>query len=332
MDLHIYPLLFKPVFKQRLWGGTQLYDFLNLPHEKTEKAVGECWYIADRDDDQTHIANGAYEGLSLNELVSNYPAKFVGSKHRSHEKFPLLLKYIDADKRLSLQVHPDDIIAKKFPGAESKNEVWYVLAHKDNAQIHAGLRHDKTQLQFRTRIGRHDIEECVQAFPSRAGDAFYIPAGTVHCIGGGNLVLEIMQNSDTTFRVHDWARMDEHGDERELHIEQALESIHFKDRTLPLVRADQSPITANRKKDLVRNNKYFKCEEVKLVGKYFSNTSPKTFHVVVPIDSEILISCRAGEYKVAKGQPCLLPAALGDYNILPEDGRTSTVVRAMLSM
>ena len=332
MDLHIYPMLFKPIFKNRLWGGEELYNYLDIEKPQTDNPLGECWFISDRELDQTEIANGPYTGQTLEELVKAYPAKFVGNKHKSTDRFPLIVKFIDADKRLSLQVHPDEMTARKYPGSEAKNEVWYIVDHKENAKIFAGLRHDRTQLQFRTRVGTNDVEECLQAFPSRKGDAFYLPAGTVHCLCGGNLVLEIMQNSDTTYRIHDWDRVDNDGNPRELHIEEALDCIHFKDRTLPLVRADESPITANRKKDLVRNNKYFKCEEVKLVDGFFSNTSPKTFHIIIPVDGKITVECQAGELVVAKGQPCLLPAALGSYKVFPEADKDCTFIRTMLSM
>ncbi|MCM8534443.1 MAG: class I mannose-6-phosphate isomerase [Lentisphaeraceae bacterium] len=332
MDLHIYPLLFNPILKERLWGGEKLYKYLDTPKPDTDKNIGECWFISDREDEQVTVANGAYEGLPLNDLVKSYPAKFVGNRHQGSKRFPLIFKYVDAGKRQSLHVHPDEMIARKHPGTESKNEVLYVLDHDDHSEIYAGLRHDRTQLQFRTRVGSNDLEECLQTFPSRNGDAFYIPAGTVHCVGEGNLVMEVIQNSDTTFRVHDWDRECSEGRKRDLQVEEALESIHFKDRTLPLVRADESPITSNRKKDLVRNNKYFKCEEIKLVDEFFSNTSPKTFNIIIPVDSEITISCDAGNYKLVKGQPCLLPAALGAYKVHPETGGTSTILRAMLSM
>ena len=201
------------------------------------------------------------------------------------------------------------MVAQKHPGSEAKNEVWYIVDHKENSQIYAGLRHDRTQLQFRTRELEKMILKNVFRFSFSKGGCFCLPAGTVHCVGGGNLVLEIMQNSDTTYRIHDWGRVDNDGNPRDLHIEQALECIHFKDETLPLVRADESPVTANRKKELVRNNKYFKCEEVKLVDGFFSNTSPKTFHILIPVDGKITVTCDAGEFSVEKGQPCLLPAA-----------------------
>ncbi|MCM8527083.1 MAG: class I mannose-6-phosphate isomerase, partial [Lentisphaeraceae bacterium] len=233
---------------------------------------------------------------------------------------------------LSLQVHPDEVIAKKFPGAEPKNEMWYILDHDDDAQICAGLRFDKTQLQFRTRIGTDKLEECVQTFSSKKGDAYYIAAGTVHSIGGGNLILEVQQNSDTTFRVHDWGRVDLDGKPRQLHVEEALESIHFKDRGLPLIRVDERPVRANKKKSLVRPNKFFTCDELKIVGDFFSKTSEKTFHLLSAVETPFTVKFGNEELEVPKGDTCLLPAALGEYQILPQEGRTLTVIRSKLSM
>ena len=331
MDLQVYPLLFEPVYKHMIWGGSKISSEAGLNLKEDELPVGESWLIADRNDGQTVVSNGPHKGLSLSELIEKHPGKIVSSKHRPGDPFPLIIKIIDAGERLSLQVHPDEIVARKYPGSEAKTEMWYVLEHTPGANIYAGLRHDKTQLQFRTRIGTDKIEECLQKFPSRDGDAYYIPSGTVHAIGEGNLILEIHQNSNTTYRVYDWGRVKKDGESRELHVEQALDSIHFKDRTLPLIRCDESTITANKKRNLVRYNKYFNSEELKIISDFFSNTSSKTFHILSAVNSSFSVKYNDGVVKVDKGRSCLLPAALGAYSILAED-EPLTVIRSMLSM
>ena len=332
MDLQIYPLLFEPVYKEVIWGGNKIssYTGKNLPEK--ERPIGEVWNICDRGDKQSVVSNGSLAGTSLRELVNEYPGKIVGSRHEPQTPFPILVKLIDSDKRLSLQVHPDEVISRKFEGSEPKNEMWYVLEHEEGAKIFAGLRFDKTQLQFRTRVGTDKLEECLQTFPSHKGDAYYISAGTVHSIGGGNLILEVQQNSDTTFRVHDWGRVDFDGQPRELHVDKALESIHFKDRGLPLIRVDERPVTANKKKSLVRPNKFFMSEELKIVSDFFSKTSDKTFHLLSAVGGSFTVKYGNGEVEVPKGETCLLPSALGEYHIPPKEGEDLTVIRTKLSM
>lgn len=332
MDLQIYPLLFEPVYKEVIWGGNKIssYTGKNLP--ETDAPIGEAWIICDREDKQSVVSNGSLAGKTLGELVKTFPGKIVGSRHSSESPFPILVKLIDSRKRLSLQVHPDEVIARKYAEAEPKNEMWYILDHEDGAKIYAGLRFDKTQLQFRTRIGTDKLEECLQTFPSNKGDAYYISAGTVHSIGGGNLILEVQQNSDTAYRVHDWGRAGFNGEPRELHVEKALESIHFKDRGLPLIRVDERPVTANKKKSLVRPNKFFMSEELKIVSDFFSKTSSKTFHLLSAVDTSFTVKYGNGEVLIPKGDTCLLPAGLGEYHIPPLEACDLTVIRTKLSM
>ena len=332
MDLQIYPLLFEPVYKEVIWGGNKISSYTGKKLPEINSPIGEAWNICDRGDKQSVVSNGSLAGKTLGELVRAYPGKIVGSRHSSDQPFPILVKLIDSDKRLSLQVHPDEVIARKFEGAEPKNEMWYILDHEEGAKIFAGLRFDKTQLQFRTRVGTDKLEECLQTFPSNRGDAYYISAGTVHSIGGGNLVLEVQQNSDTTYRVHDWGRVDFNGEPRELHVEKALESIHFKDRGLPLIRVDERPVRANKKKSLVRPNKFFISEELKIVSDFFSKTSDKTFHLLSAVGSSFTIKFGNEELLVPKGETCLLPSALGEYHIPPQESRDLTVIRTKLSM
>ena len=332
MDLQIYPLLFEPVYKEVIWGGNRISSYTGKKVPIGENPVGESWQICDRGDKQCVVTNGSLTGKTLRELVEASPGKIVGSRHESDQPFPIMVKLLDSSERLSLQVHPDEVIAKKYPGSEPKNEMWYMLDHDEGAQICAGLRFDKTQLQFRTRIGTDKLEECVQTFSSNKGDAYYIAAGTVHSIGGGNLILEVQQNSDTTYRVHDWGRVDKDGEPRELHVEEALDCIHFKDRGLPLIRVDERPVRANKKKSLVRPNKFFMSEELKIVSDFFSKTSDKTFHLLSSTGLPFTVKFGNEELLVPKGDTCLLPAALGEYQIQPQTGSTLTVIRSMLSM
>jgi len=336
MNFKAYPLLFKPVYQNKIWGGDKLSRYTAKDIPQNEPPVAESWLICDRDEACSVVVDGEYADMPLRQLVEQWPKEMVSPRHRKEEAFPLIVKLIDAGQRLSLQVHPDEITARKFPGAQTKNELFYVLEHDEGAKIFAGLKHNKTQSQFRGRVNAGEnssgIEDCLQVFPSRNGDAYYIPAGTVHSIGAGNLILEIQQNSDTTFRVTDWGRLDPEGKPRRLDTQEALDSIHFKERGLPLVRADESNVYANKKRNLVRPNKYFKVEELKLKSDFFSDTKSKSFHLLTAVDCDFSVKCQAGEFHVAKGESCLLPAALGSYGITPQDSKIYTIMRSMLSM
>ena len=191
----LYPLVFTPVYKEVMWGGNKLETILNREIPPHSEPVGESWEIVDRDDAVSTVENGPLKGCTLRQLVEYYGKDLVGRSFNGG-KFPLLVKLIDAGKRLSLQVHPDEAACSRTPGIEPKTEMWYIIHADKGAKIIAGLRNDTTKMRFLQNISTQEVESTLQIFDSVPGDAYFIKAGKVHAIGAGNLLLEIQQNSN----------------------------------------------------------------------------------------------------------------------------------------
>jgi len=220
------PLTFEPIFMERIWGGRRLESEFGekLP---PNTRIGESWEIVDRAEAQSVVANGPLRGKTLHELWTQYRHDLFGEVPES-DRFPLLVKLLDAHEKLSLQVHPPEDTAKTL-GGESKTEFWYVAAAERDAEIFVGLRASLTREQFKRALDEKTVEDCVHKISVKAGDAMFLPAGRLHAVSGGNLLVEIQQNSDTTYRVFDWNRVDEKGKPRQLHVDQALQCIDFND-------------------------------------------------------------------------------------------------------
>jgi mannose-6-phosphate isomerase len=221
-----YPLKFKPIYKQRIWGGQKLREVFNKdipPHEK----IGESWELADLPDDKSVIANGELAGHTLGSVIQKYPIEITGDKTFAGP-FPLLIKFLDAQDILSVQVHPDPETCERMGEGQPKTECWYIISAASNAVIYKGLKKDVTRGQFAEAIRNGTVAGLLTKVPVEAGQCHFLPAGTAHSIGAGLLIAEIQTPSDTTYRVFDWNRVGEDGKPRELHIEEALESINFE--------------------------------------------------------------------------------------------------------
>ena len=222
------PLTFEPIFMERIWGGRKLAELYgkNLP---ANMRIGESWEIVDRPEAQSVVARGPLKGKTLHELWTEYRSSIFGDVLEA-PKFPLLIKLLDAHDKLSLQVHPPEEVASKL-GGEPKTEFWYVAAADPGAELFIGFRRSLTREQFEKTLGNGTVADHVHNIRVRAGDAVFLPAGRIHAVGGGNLLFEIQQSSDTTYRVFDWDRPGKDGKPRQLHITQALDSINFGDVT-----------------------------------------------------------------------------------------------------
>jgi len=223
--MNVYPLKFKPIYKQRIWGGQKLKEFFkkNLPEGQK---IGESWELADLPEDKSIIANGEYERQTLRALLEKYPEEITGNKNFS-SPFPLLIKFLDAQDILSVQIHPDSETCQRIGKGDPKTECWYIIAAEPDAVIYKGLKKGVTKEQFAEAIDKGNVAEFLAKVRVRPGECHFLPAGTTHTIGAGLLIAEIQTPSDTTYRVFDFNRVDDSGKPRELHIEQALESIHF---------------------------------------------------------------------------------------------------------
>jgi mannose-6-phosphate isomerase len=223
----LYPLTFQPIFKERVWGARNLERLYgkNLPAGAT---IGESWEISDRPGDVSVINNGPLAGKDLHWLVANHRADLLGDANLEAGRFPLLIKLLDAQEKLSLQVHPPASKAAELRG-DPKTEMWFIADAVLDAELYVGLKRGVTRADFERRISDGSVAECFHRAKVRAGDSMFLPSGRVHAIGAGLVIFEIQQNSDTTYRVFDWNRVGLDGKPRELHIQQSLASIDFND-------------------------------------------------------------------------------------------------------
>lgn len=220
------PIVFVPLFMERVWGGRRLEEVFgkSLP---AGVAIGESWELCDRPEAQSRVAQGTHQGKTLHDLWSLHRGLF-GEDAPDSERFPLLVKILDAREKLSIQVHPPASVAALLNG-EPKTEMWYIADADPNADLYVGLRHGISRHMFEQALGEGRIETMIHRIPVISGDSMFLPSGRLHAIGAGNLIFEIQQNSDTTYRVFDWNRKGLDGSPRELHIKQSMQSIDFDD-------------------------------------------------------------------------------------------------------
>jgi mannose-6-phosphate isomerase len=223
----LYPLTFRPIFKERVWGGQNLERLYKKPLP-SGVPIGESWEISDRPGDVSAIANGPLAGNDLRWLMEHHPKELLGEAQTANGRFPLLIKILDAEETLSLQVHPPAHKATEL-GGEAKTEMWYIADARPQAELYVGLKRGVTRDEFERKISSGEVADCFHRVPVKAGDVMFLPSGRVHAIGGGLVIFEIQQNSDTTYRVFDWNRVGLDGKPRALHIAESLASIDFED-------------------------------------------------------------------------------------------------------
>ncbi len=220
-----YPLKFRPIYKQRIWGGQKLREVFKKDLPAGEK-IGESWELADLPEDKSVIANGELAGQTLQSAIGRYTKEITGDENFPGV-FPLLIKFLDAQDVLSVQVHPDPDTCRRMGRGEPKTECWYIISAEPGAVIYKGLKESVTKEQFTEAIEKGSVADMLVKISVEVGQCHFLPSGTTHAIGPGLLIAEIQMPSDTTYRVFDWNRVDDTGKSRELHIEEALESIHF---------------------------------------------------------------------------------------------------------
>ncbi len=221
-------LKFEPILKEKLWGGEKLMQLLSK--KSTKKDIGESWEISDVDNDTSIVANGNLKGTDLKNLISQFKSELVGEKIYSAfgEKFPLLIKFIDAKEALSIQLHPNDELAKKRHNSFGKTEMWYVMQSDENANLIVGFKKEINKKEYLQHLENKTLVDILNVDKVAEGDVYFIPTGRVHAIGAGVLLAEIQQTSDITYRIYDWERTDSQGKSRDLHTNEALNAIDFK--------------------------------------------------------------------------------------------------------
>lgn len=310
-----YPLVFEPVFKDYIWGGRKLEEF-GRDLKGLEK-VAESWEIAAHQDGMTLVANGGFKGKSLQELLDEFGVCLVGTKNRwalDRGKFPLLVKLIDANQALSVQVHPEDAYAGSHEKDElGKSEMWVVLAAEPDAEIIYGLSEKMTPDRLRQSIERGNLEQYLNRVPIQTGDHVCVPAGTLHAIFAGAVLVEIQQNSNTTYRVYDWNRVGIDGQPRQLHIQKALDVINYNQVRQKLSSPEVIEKTEMRTSERLCQNPYFTVERYYLNqgGRYLGDCDGSTMEIWGTLSGEVDIN---GLAMTGVGF-VLLPAALGPFEI-----------------
>ena len=312
----LYPLKFKPVFKDKIWGGKKMksslgFDFSPLPN------CGEAWVLSGVSDCQTVVANGFLAGNELNEILEIYMDELVGEQvfEKFKSEFPILVKFIDANDWLSVQVHPDDALAARRNIGSGKTEMWYILDADPGAELISGFNRDINADLYLEALKQLKLRDILNFEKVKKGDSFFIPAGRVHALGPGILLAEIQQTSDTTYRIYDWDRAGSDGKQRELHTDLALEAIDFghvdsyRTNFIP-----QKNMTVN-----LADSPFFTTnllEIDRITRKDYSGLD--SFVIYICVDGKAIIKSEDEPVSLTTGEVLLLPAILDDVSIVPE--------------
>lgn len=301
----LYPFKFKTIFKDKIWGGHKIKtilekDFSDLPN------CGETWEISGVKSDVSVIANGPLSGTALSDLLAKSKGQLVGEKvyQRFGDEFPLLVKFIDANEDLSIQVHPNDELARKRHNSFGKTEMWYVLQADEGSTLISGFNQDLDRKKYLEKFNSGKLTDILNKEEVTAGDVFFLPAGRVHTIGKGLLITEIQQTSDITYRIYDFDRVDDEGNKRELHVEEALDAIDY-----------------NYYKNYKTQYKHTKNEAVKVAEcPYFTTNvldfTENTFRDYTSLDSFVIHVCVEGSYILNYGVE-EIPVSKGDCILIP---------------
>lgn len=302
-----YPLRFKPILKEKIWGGKKLIEILDKKSSSGD--VGESWEISGVKGDISITENGVHRGLTLKELLEEYKEALVGKKvyKAFGTEFPLLIKYIDAKTELSVQLHPNDALAKKRHGSFGKTEMWYIMQADEGAKINIGFTHTLSKEEYIDHLEKGRITDLLNFIKVKEGDAFFINTGKVHAIGAGVLLAEIQQTSDVTYRIYDWDRLDAEGNSRELHTEQALDAIDFErkdDFRLPYERITNQSST-------IASCEYFTTNYLPVKGEVKKDyTSLDSFVIYMCVGGDAAITIGDHKEIIQQGQTLLIPAQI----------------------
>lgn len=310
MSAKIYPLQFNPILKDRIWGGEKLKTVLNKPI--VSSITGESWELSTVAGDVSVVSNGDLKGQLLTQLIEDNPNGILGTE--VHEKFgiqfPLLFKYLDAREDLSIQVHPNDALAKERHNSFGKTEMWYVMQADPNSNIIVGFKEDSSQEEYLEHLNNNSLLSILDTVEVKKGHAYFLETGTVHAIGAGLLIAEIQQTSDITYRLYDFDRKDAQGNKRELHVDLALEAINYKkfDTRKPYLEEE------NQSNSIV-NCPYFTTNFIPLTEKMKVSKTGNSFTVYMCIDGAFELEYDKTIYSYKQGDTVLIPAAM-DYYII----------------
>lgn len=300
-----YPIKFKPILKQKIWGGNKLRDVLNK--ESVQENLGESWEISGVHGDISVVQNGALQGRSLTDLLEEYKEDLVGKEiyNRFGLEFPLLIKFIDAQTELSVQLHPNDELARKRHNSFGKTEMWYIVQADEEAEINVGFKKTTTKEEYLQKLEKGKITDLLNFEKVQNGDSFFINTGKVHAIGAGVLLAEIQQTSDITYRIYDWDRVDSQGNSRELTTAQALDAIDFEKKNDFKLEYEKKENQSSN----IASCEYFKTNYLPVKGaieRYYEEVDSFVIYMCVSGSGEIEINGRSE--RIEKGQTILIPA------------------------
>jgi len=294
----MYPFKFIPIYQERIWGGENLAKVFG--RKISGDHIGESWDLSSHRNGTSIVENGYLAGKNLNELIAEYKEQLMGKKFNN--EFPLLIKILDANDNLSVQVHPDDEYAQRVEGEAGKTEAWYVIHAKENAHIIYGLKNNITKEDFSKAVENNEIGDVVKRVPVKAGDMIFVPAGIIHALLDGVMVYEVQQNSDTTYRVYDYDRVGDDGKKRELHIEKALEVIDFAEQPSCIFTGNSI------------NCQYFSMEKLSITGEKHEITKEQ-FIIYCVIAGSGEIQHQESTVCLSPGDTVLIPACLGEFKL-----------------
>lgn len=328
MENKFYPLLFEPILHEKVWGGHQLTQLKGLAD--TKEPMGESWEVSAVPGSTSTISNGAWKGRDLISVVNEAPRSILGGKvaDEYHNQMPLLIKFIDAQDDLSIQVHPNDAMAQRLGYERGKTEMWYVIDAKPGAYLYEGFSHDIDEAEFRRRVADGTITDVLDKQLVKPGDAFFIPAGTVHAICSGLLIAEIQQSCDLTYRLFDYNRPGLDGKPRELHIDMAAQALNYKAGTQYRSQYQYEQGKANT----VVSSPYFTVRVDDIQGTtHFDLRQRDSFVILMALegDCRIRVTATGEEVTLKHGYSAMIPAAIAEYDIIP-DGKCSKVIDAFL--
>lgn len=312
----LYPLKFDPIFKYRIWGGEKLKTVLNK--EYSENLIGESWELSDVPGDISSINNGEYKGTPLDVLIEKFPNEILGKSVLQNfgKKFPLLLKFIDAKTPLSIQVHPDDALAKERNDSFGKSEMWHVMQADDDAELIVGFNKQETKDTYKEAIENKEILSLLNTVKVNSGDTFYIPAGRIHAIGAGVLLAEIQQTSDITYRIYDYDRVDTKTNKtRDLHTEESLDAIDFEVQDTYISNYKKEENTPNT----LVHSPYFKTDITFLKNELNKDyTNRDSFVIYMCVEGKSTVSYNKTKYSLNMGEIILLPASINRVTLKGE--------------
>ena len=313
----LYPLKFQPILKDKIWGGEKLNQHFNKASDS--KDLGESWEISTVPNDVSVIANGELKGQSLQDLVNDYKSDLLGDKNweRFGNEFPLLIKFIDAKQDLSIQLHPNDKLAKKRHNSFGKTEMWYVMQADKDANLIVGFNGDVDKETYLKHLEDNTLTKILNFDTVKEGDTYFIEAGRVHAIGAGVLLAEIQQTSDVTYRVYDWDRVDDNGNARELHNDIAIDAFDFEMENDFRIDYQKEKNTSNK----MVSCPFFTTNFVEIDSELDVKNTHDSFLIYMCVDGEVEVSTGVSSEYISKGETILIPAEIKNFTLKSDYGK-----------